>query len=88
MIRKKDPEMTKVKVFIKLKEGVLDPQGKAVKNSLSSLGFNTVESVRVGKYIEVNVNEDDRERAKEEVNDMCRKLLANTVIENFEIKAD
>jgi len=80
--------MTKVKVFIKLKEGVLDPQGKAVKNSLSSLGFNTVENVRVGKFIEVNINEDDSERAKEEVNKMCRKLLANPVIENFEVEVN
>ena len=80
--------MTKVKVFVQLKKGVLDPQGKAVKKSLSSLGFNTVEDVRVGKYIEVNINEDDIGKAKEEVNEMCRKLLANPVIENFEVEVD
>lgn len=80
--------MAKVKVFIKLKDGVLDPQGKAVRNSLLSLGFENVEDVRVGKYIEVKVNEDNSEKAKEEVNEMCKKLLANPVIENYEIEVN
>jgi len=80
--------MKKVKVFVKLKEGVLDPQGKAVKNSLSSLGFNSVTDVRVGKYIELNIDEDDSGSVKEEVDKMCKKLLANPVIETFEVKID
>ncbi|RMF96682.1 MAG: phosphoribosylformylglycinamidine synthase subunit PurS [Candidatus Schekmanbacteria bacterium] len=80
--------MAKVKVFIKLKDGVLDPQGKAVRNSLLSLGFENVEDVRVGKYIEVKVNEDNSEKAKQEVNEMCKKLLANPVIENYEIEVN
>ncbi len=80
--------MKKVKVFVKLKEGVLDPQGKAVKNSLASLGFNSVTDVRVGKYIELNIDEDDSGSVKEEVDKMCKKLLANPVIETFEVKID
>ena len=78
--------MINVKVFIKFKEGVLDPQGKAVKSSLASLGFNEVEEVKVGKYIELKINGNDAEAARQRVDVMCKKLLANPVIENFEIK--
>ncbi|MBI5374260.1 MAG: phosphoribosylformylglycinamidine synthase subunit PurS [Candidatus Schekmanbacteria bacterium] len=78
--------MINVKVFIKFKEGVLDPQGKAVKSSLASLGFNEVEEVKVGKYIELKINGNDAEVARQRVDVMCKKLLANPVIENFEIK--
>lgn len=79
-------KMINVKVFIKFKEGVLDPQGKAVKSSLASLGFNEVEEVKVGKYIELKINGNDPEAARQRVDVMCKKLLANPVIENFEIK--
>ena len=73
----------KAKVYITLKSGVLDPQGKAVQHSLSALGFPDVRDVRIGKYIELTLNSPDRRRAEEEVKQMCEKLLANTVIESY-----
>jgi len=76
----------KVVVNIKLKEGVLDPQGKAVSHALSSLGFSNIEDVRIGKQIVLELNESDKEKAKEEVSKMAEELLANTVIEDYEIE--
>ena len=73
--------MRKVKVYITLKEGVLDPQGKAVQNSLESLEFNNVHDVRVGKYMELMV--EDTENIEAEIDQMCDKLLANPVIEDY-----
>jgi phosphoribosylformylglycinamidine synthase len=73
----------RAKVYITLKQGVLDPQGKAVQHALASLGFQGVRDVRIGKYIEVNLNHADRRTAEEEVKQMCEKLLANTVIESY-----
>ena len=70
-----------VKIHVTLKEGVLDPQGKAVQGSLHSLGFPSVEDVRVGKYIEIKLTEE--ENAKKKVEEMCNKLLANPVVENY-----
>lgn len=75
----------KAKVHVTLKNGVLDPQGKAVAHALDSLGFSGIESVRQGKYIEIDFAEADRDRAHEKVDAMCRQLLANTVIENYAI---
>ena len=75
----------KAKVHVTLKEGVLDPQGKAVQHALGSLGFGGVHGVRQGKYIEIELAEKDPKKAKAEVEAMCRKLLANTVIENYAI---
>ena len=75
----------KAKIHITLKNGVLDPQGKAVGHALGSLGFEGVEDVRQGKYIEVDLSETDADKALENVDAMCRQLLANTVIENYEI---
>ena len=66
-----------------MKKGVLDPQGKAVQHSLASLGYNSVEDVRLGKYVEVKLNETDKEKAKVMLKEMCEKLIANTVIEDF-----
>lgn len=85
----------KAKVFIRLKNGVLDPQGKAVLHGLESLGFGGLEDVRVGKLIEITfasgaeTSGEDREKLAGEVKQMCEKLLANTVIEDysFEIEA-
>ena len=77
--------MLKAKVHVTLKPGVLDPQGKAVQHSLAALGFGGVEQVRQGKYIEVDLAETDRERARSTLEAMCRQLLANTVIENYAI---
>ncbi|MCA0970607.1 phosphoribosylformylglycinamidine synthase subunit PurS [Halobacillus litoralis] len=73
--------MRKVKVYITLKEGVLDPQGKAVQNSLESLEFGGVKDVRVGKYMELMVENSEDIDAK--IDQMCDKLLANPVIENY-----
>ena len=71
------------KIYITLKNGVLDPQGKAVKHSLETLGFKEVAEVRVGKYIELKLGNIVREEAERHVKDMCEKLLANTVIESY-----
>jgi phosphoribosylformylglycinamidine synthase PurS subunit len=75
--------MLKAKVYVTLKKGVLDPQGKAVQHSLVSLGYDGVEDVRLGKYVEVKLKETDKEKAKTAVKEMCEKLLANTVIEDY-----
>ncbi len=76
----------KAKVHVTLKPGVLDPQGKAVQHALGSLGFSGVDEVRQGKYIEIDLDETDTAKAKEHVEGMCKKLLANTVIEDYSIK--
>jgi phosphoribosylformylglycinamidine synthase len=78
----------KAKIHITLKNGVLDPQGKAVGHALGSLGFEGVEDVRQGKYIEVDLSETDADKALENVDARCRQLLANTVIENYEIEIE
>jgi len=74
------------KVFVTLKKSVLDPQGQAVQRSLASLGFPEVESVRMGKYFEVQLGAQSREAALLRLTEMCRRLLANTVIEDFRIE--
>jgi phosphoribosylformylglycinamidine synthase len=76
------------RVHVTLKQGVLDPQGKAIANSLKSLGFSGVAGVRQGKYIEVELDSDDAAQARAAVDDMCRRLLANTVIEDYTIELD
>ena len=73
----------KAKIKITLKNGVLDPQGKAIQNALGALGFSGVNDVRQGKYIEVDVAGMSEDQARTEVDRMCRDLLANTVIENY-----
>ncbi|MBM7553403.1 phosphoribosylformylglycinamidine synthase subunit PurS [Thalassobacillus pellis] len=73
--------MHKVKIYITLKEGVLDPQGKAVQHSLNTLDFGNVNEVRVGKYMEVMM--EDSEKIEKQVEEMCDKLLANPVIEDY-----
>ena len=75
----------KIKVTVTLKNGVLDPQGKAIQQTLNGMGFPNVEEVRQGKYFEVEVNERDEDKAKSKVEEMCKKLLANLVIENYKI---
>ena len=75
----------KAKVHVTLKNGVLDPQGKAVEHTLGALGFSGVSEVRQGKYIELDLAETDAAKARENVKAMCEKLLANTVIENYQI---
>lgn len=76
----------KAKVHITLKPGVLDPQGKAVQHALGSLGFSGVDEVRQGKYIEIDLAETDAAKAQAQVEDMCKQLLANTVIEDYAIE--
>ncbi len=76
----------KARVFIRLKNGVLDPQGKAIGKALGNLGFEGVGEVRQGKLIEIELAETDREKAKAALDEMCRKLLANMVIESYEIE--
>lgn len=78
----------KAKVHVTLKNGVLDPQGKAIEGALGSLGFEGVSGVRQGKFIELEVAEADPERARDQVDAMCRQLLANTVIENYSIEIE
>jgi phosphoribosylformylglycinamidine synthase len=75
-----------VRVNVTLKPGVLDPQGAAVRHSLGALGFEGVNKVRQGKVIELDLNENDPIKAKSQVEEMCNKLLANTVIENYSVE--
>jgi phosphoribosylformylglycinamidine synthase len=78
----------KARVHVTLKPGILDPQGKAIQHALTSLGFAGVDGVRQGKVIELELAETDPARARESLRDMCEKLLANTVIENYAIELD
>lgn len=78
----------KARVHITLKNGVLDPQGKAIQHALGGLGFSGINDVRQGKYIELDLGETDENAARAAVEAMCEKLLANTVIENYEIDLD
>ena len=75
----------KIKVIVTLKNGVLDPQGKAIQQTLNGMNFGNVEDVRQGKYFEIQVKEKDEKKAKSLVDDMCKKLLANLVIEDYKI---
>jgi phosphoribosylformylglycinamidine synthase len=76
----------KARVFVTLKGGVLDPQGKAIGHALNGLGFQAVGEVRQGKVIDIDLAENDAEKARASLKDMCEKLLANTVIEKYEIE--
>lgn len=78
--------MAKATVHVTLKTGVLDPQGKAIQNALETLGFFGIESVRQGKFIELDLAETDQAKAQAAVQGMCEKLLANTVIETYKIE--
>ena len=75
----------KISAIITLKKDVLDPQGKVIQQTLDGMNFKNVNEVRQGKYFEIDVNENDPKKAKEIVEDMCEKLLANLVIENYKI---
>jgi phosphoribosylformylglycinamidine synthase PurS subunit len=75
----------KVSAIITLKKDVLDPQGKVIHQALDGMGFENINEVRQGKYFEIDVNENDPNKAKAVVENMCKKLLANLVIENFKI---
>jgi phosphoribosylformylglycinamidine synthase PurS subunit len=76
----------KAKIKVTLKNGVLDPQGKAIEGALGALGFSGVNGVRQGKYFEVDLAETDKTKAQAALKQMCEKLIANTVIENYDIE--
>ena len=75
----------KISVIITLKKDVLDPQGKVIHQTLDGMGFNDIDEVRQGKYFEIDTKENDPKKAKDKVEEMCKKLLANHVIENYKI---
>ena len=75
----------KIKVIVTLKKGVLDPQGKAIQQTLNGMNFANVNEIRQGKYFDIEVNETNENKAKSQVEEMCRKLLANLVIEDYKI---
>ena len=75
----------KFSVTVTLKKDVLDPQGKVVQNTLQNLGMDNLKSVRQGKYFELEINDNDQAQAEKKVDDMCRKLLANLIIEDYKI---
>ena len=75
----------KVKVIVTLKNGVLDPQGKAIQQTLNGMSFDKISDVRQGKFFEIEIKENDESKAKSLVEDMCKKLLANLVIEDYKI---
>ncbi|MEQ8507384.1 MAG: phosphoribosylformylglycinamidine synthase subunit PurS [Rhodospirillaceae bacterium] len=78
--------MAKATVHVTLKSGVLDPQGKAIQHALENLGFSGIEGVRQGKFIELDLTETNTAKAKTDVESMCQKLLANTVIESYRVE--
>ena len=75
----------KISVIITLKKDVLDPQGKVIHQTLDGMGFNDIQEVRQGKYFEIDTKENDPKKANDKVEEMCKKLLANLVIENYKI---
>ncbi len=80
--------MYKAKVYVTLREGILDPQGKAVRDSLISLGYDETKEVRISKFIELELDVDKYDVAEERLKEMCEKLLANTVIEDFSFEIE
>jgi len=80
--------MFKVKIYISLKKGVADPQGTTIKSALKSLGYQGIGKVRMGKYMQVELNIKDKKEVKEEVEDMCKKLLVNPVIEDYDYEVE
>ena len=75
----------KVSVIITLKKDVLDPQGKVIHQTLAGMGFDSINEVRQGKYFEIDIKENDKKKAEAKIEEMCKKLLANLVIENYKI---
>lgn len=73
----------KARIHVTLKQGILDPQGKAIEHALGALGFKNAGNVRVGKYLELELNESDKAKAEQLLKSMCEKLLANTIIEDY-----
>ena len=80
--------MARARVFVTLKEGILDPQGKTVLRALKSLGYEEVDDLRIGKYMELSLDGEDREKLEARVLEMCEKLLANPIIENYRVEIE
>jgi phosphoribosylformylglycinamidine synthase len=80
--------MAKVKIYITPKKGILDPQGKTVESALHSLGYQNVSKVRIGKYIELEITNNRSQNPEKQINEMCRKLLANPVIEDYRFEME
>ena len=75
----------KISVIITLKKDVLDPQGKVVQDTLQNLGMENLKNIRQGKYFEIELNDTDQDKAEKKVDDMCKKLLANLIIEDYKV---
>lgn len=78
----------KAKVYVTLKKGVLDPQGKAVLGALESMGYKEVRDLRIGKFVEIELDASSKETAEKRVKEMCEKLLANTVVEDYRVEIE
>lgn len=76
------------RIFITLKKGVLDPQGKAVMDALGTMGYKEIKDLRIGKYMEMDIDFASKKDAEEKIKDMCEKLLANTVIEDYRFEVE
>nr|WP_210263592.1 phosphoribosylformylglycinamidine synthase subunit PurS [Rhizobium sp. SEMIA 4085] len=88
MVKDREEEVIKARVTVTLKNGVLDPQGKAIEGALSGLGFTGIGHVRQGKVFDLELESADKAKAEADLKAMCEKLLANTVIENYTISLD
>jgi phosphoribosylformylglycinamidine synthase len=80
--------VAKAKIFVTLKDGVLDPQGKTVKFALEKMGYKNIEDVRIGKYIEIDINNNNKEKLEKEIDEICDKLLANPNIEKYKFSIE
>ncbi|MBE0477833.1 phosphoribosylformylglycinamidine synthase subunit PurS [Candidatus Aerophobetes bacterium] len=80
--------MFKVKIYINLKEGVADPQGATIKHALDSIGYQKIGKVKTGKYLQLELDMHDKNKAREQIEDMCQKILVNPVIENYEYQIE
>lgn len=78
----------RARVYITLKKAVLDPQGKAVANALESMGYKEVKGLRIGKFIEIDLDVSSKENAEKRLKEMCEKLLANTVVEDYKVEIE
>ena len=84
----KDKGVVNAKVFVTLKKGVLDPQGKAVGEALASMGYSEVKGLRIGKFIEIELFTSSKQDAEKRLKEMCEKLLANTIVEDYKVKIE
>jgi len=80
--------MFRVKIYIRLKEGVADPQGATIKHALDSLGYQGITKVKTGKYLQIQLNIQEKKKIKQQIEDMCKKILVNPVIENYEYEIE